>query len=149
MSFLVLWLFIELDQRGSWLGIQEMKESEFKLCVPRAIPQLRFPEFQKLPPLPFRFLCCFSGFFILQPDLQIDPLLSPSQIIIIHLCHFFSCCSYNKNLVQLYSVPCMPAKSLQLCPTLCNPINCSPPGSSVHGILQQEYRMGCHALLQD
>ena len=24
----------------------------------------------------------------------------------------------------------------QLCPTLCDPINCSPPGSSVHGILQ-------------
>ena len=24
----------------------------------------------------------------------------------------------------------------QLCPTLCHPIDCSPPGSSVHGILQ-------------
>ena len=24
----------------------------------------------------------------------------------------------------------------QLCPTLCDPMNCSPPGSSVHGILQ-------------
>ena len=28
------------------------------------------------------------------------------------------------------------AQSLQLCPTLCNPIDYSPPGSSVHGILQ-------------
>ena len=28
------------------------------------------------------------------------------------------------------------AKSLQLCPTLCNPINGSLPGSSVHGIFQ-------------
>ena len=28
------------------------------------------------------------------------------------------------------------AKSLQLCPTLCDPIDGSPPGSSVHGILQ-------------
>ena len=27
-------------------------------------------------------------------------------------------------------------KSLQSCPTLCNPMDCSPPGSSVHGILQ-------------
>ena len=25
---------------------------------------------------------------------------------------------------------------LQSCPTLCNPMDCSPPGSSVHGILQ-------------
>ena len=29
-----------------------------------------------------------------------------------------------------------PPKSLQSCPTLCNPINSSPPGSSVPGILQ-------------
>ena len=28
------------------------------------------------------------------------------------------------------------AKLLQLCPTLCDPMNYSPPGSSVHGILQ-------------
>ena len=28
------------------------------------------------------------------------------------------------------------AKSLQSCPTLCNPMDCSPLGSSVHGILQ-------------
>ena len=28
------------------------------------------------------------------------------------------------------------AKSFQSCPTLCNPINGSPPGSSVPGILQ-------------
>ena len=28
------------------------------------------------------------------------------------------------------------AKSLQLCPTLSDPMDCSPPGSSVHGIFQ-------------
>ena len=31
---------------------------------------------------------------------------------------------------------CVHAQSLQLCPTLCDPMDCSPPGSSVHGILQ-------------
>ena len=31
------------------------------------------------------------------------------------------------------------AKSLQLYLTLCDPIDCSPPGSSIHGILRQEY----------
>ena len=31
---------------------------------------------------------------------------------------------------------CMCAKSLQLCSTLCNTMDCSPPDSSVHGILQ-------------
>ena len=30
----------------------------------------------------------------------------------------------------------MHAKSLQSCPTLCDPVDSSPPGSSVHGILQ-------------
>ena len=24
----------------------------------------------------------------------------------------------------------------QLCPTLCDPLDCSPPGSSVHGVFQ-------------
>ena len=28
------------------------------------------------------------------------------------------------------------AKPLQSCPTLCNPMDCSLPGSSVHGIFQ-------------
>ena len=31
---------------------------------------------------------------------------------------------------------CVHAKSLQSCTTLCDPIDCIPPGSSVHGILQ-------------
>ena len=31
---------------------------------------------------------------------------------------------------------CMPAKLLQSCPTLCNPMDCSLPGSSVHGMVQ-------------
>ena len=30
---------------------------------------------------------------------------------------------------------CMHAKSLQSCPTLCDPMDSSAPGSSVHGIL--------------
>ena len=37
----------------------------------------------------------------------------------------------------------MPAELLQLCLTLCNPMDCSLPGSSV-----KNTRMGCHFLLQ-
>ena len=33
-------------------------------------------------------------------------------------------------------------KSLQLCPTLCKPRDCSPLGSSVHEILQEKYWSG-------
>ena len=44
---------------------------------------------------------------------------------------------------------CMRAKSLQSCPTLCNPMDFSPPGSSVHGdSLSKNTGGGCHALLQ-
>ena len=31
------------------------------------------------------------------------------------------------------------AKLLQSCPTLCDPTDCSPPGSSIHGFSRQEY----------
>ena len=34
---------------------------------------------------------------------------------------------------------CVHAQSLQLCPTLCDPMDCSPPGSSVHGFPRQEH----------
>ena len=37
----------------------------------------------------------------------------------------------------------------QLCPTLCNPVDCSPPGSSIHGDSPgKNTGVGCHALLQ-
>ena len=35
----------------------------------------------------------------------------------------------------------------QSCPTLSDPMDCSPPGSSVHGFSRQEYWRGCHCLL--
>ena len=38
---------------------------------------------------------------------------------------------------------------LQLCPILCDPMDCSPPGSSVPGdSLGKKTGMGCHASLQ-
>ena len=38
--------------------------------------------------------------------------------------------------VLIGGIACLLAKLLQLCPTLCNPIDGSPPGSPVPGILQ-------------
>ena len=44
---------------------------------------------------------------------------------------------------------CMHAQSLQSRLTLCDPVDCSPPGSSVHGdSLGKNAGVGCHALLQ-
>ena len=50
----------------------------------------------------------------------------------------------SKKIIYLYTyinrknlhVTCMRAKLLQSCPVLCNPMDCSLPGSLVHGILQ-------------
>ena len=39
------------------------------------------------------------------------------------------------QLYKIYTMLCY-AKSLQSCPTVCDPIDGSPPGSRVHGILQ-------------
>ena len=44
--------------------------------------------------------------------------------------------------IHIYIHTGLCAPLLQLCLTLCNPMDCSPPGSSVHGISGQEYWNG-------
>ena len=49
--------------------------------------------------------------------------------------NFYSLGKYNK--IHIFShTPAAAAKSLQSCPTLCDPIDGSPPGSAIPGILQ-------------
>ena len=40
------------------------------------------------------------------------------------------------------------AQLIQMCPTLCDPMDCSLLGFSVHEILQARKLVYCHALLQ-
>ena len=54
----------------------------------------------------------------------------------------FNICILNNNVTFCHC--CSGVKS---CPTLCNFMDYSLPGSSVHGILQAT-GVGCHALLQ-
>ena len=54
--------------------------------------------------------------------------------IMFPVCLFNVCSSYMK--MMSLNVAAAGAKSLQLCPTLCDPVDCSLPGSSVHGIFQ-------------
>ena len=54
--------------------------------------------------------------------------------------------SETVDIVNDYQVLCLVAQS---CLTLCNPRDCSPPGSSVHGDSPgKNTGVGCHALLQ-
>ena len=51
--------------------------------------------------------------------------------------------------VTLFHLACMYPESLQSSQTLCDSMDCSPPGSSVHGDSPgKNTGVGCHALLQ-
>ena len=50
------------------------------------------------------------------------------------ICHEGSANSNSREMPLTLTV-CMGSVT-QACPTLCDPVDCSPPGSSVHGILQ-------------
>ena len=63
-----------------------------------------------------------AGDLVLIPDSERSFLLQSNQA---HMPQLLSLCSAAAA-----------AKSIQLCPTLCDPIDGSPPVSSVHGIFQ-------------
>ena len=50
--------------------------------------------------------------------------------------HFVDFFFFDNQLLALLVFSAAAAKSLQSCPTLCDPIDSSPPGSPVPGILQ-------------
>ena len=51
-------------------------------------------------------------------------------------------------MITSFNVAAAAAKSHQLCPTLCNPIDGSPPGSPVPDSPGKNTGVGCHFLLQ-
>ena len=64
---------------------------------------------------------------------------SVSELYILPTEQFFLIYMYIYECAYIWYIcilTCMHAKLLQSCPTLCNPVCCSPPSSSVHGILQ-------------
>ena len=62
------------------------------------------------------------------------------------LSHLLLCCVSNNKLCTCIHSFCFhaaaAAKSLQLCPTLCDPIDGSPPGSLIPGFSRQEHWSG-------
>ena len=57
----------------------------------------------------------------------------------------------NTGVCFHFLLQCMKVKSesevAQSCPNLHDPMDCSPPGSSVHGVFQASAGVGCHCLL--
>ena len=64
----------------------------------------------------------------------------------------FLCCPYPSWVTFFFVVTSslkVHAKSLQSCPAICDPMDCSLPGSSVHGVSPgKNTRVVCHFLLQ-
>ena len=58
--------------------------------------------------------------------------------------------SHSKNLLSLHDSFQMTYHACisQSCPTLCDPMNCSPPGSSIQDFPGKNAGVGCHSLLQ-
>ena len=65
------------------------------------------------------------------------------------------CCHKESNMTEVTEHTCMLSSVqfssvAQLCPTLCDPMDCSPPGSSVHGDSPgKNTGVGFHALFQE
>ena len=49
---------------------------------------------------------------------------------------FINLLKLHESYPSLYAAAAAAAKSLQSCPTLCDPIDSSPPGPAIPGILQ-------------
>ena len=75
------------------------------------------------------FLCNTSPPSSLSSGFPNKVVTLPQQLVSLLACHVAN--SMSLDWVRVHVC----AKSLQSCPTVCNPIDCSPPGSSVHGIL--------------
>ena len=62
------------------------------------------------------------------------------------ICSFFLCSFFLSFVPSFWVVLCLVTQS---CPTVCKPMDYSPPGSSVHGDSSgKNTGVGCHALLQ-
>jgi len=73
-----------------------------------------------------------TGLFFLKKYFKISSISLGLNNFLWAVCHY----SYFLNIMRIC------AKSLESCPTLCGPMDCSPPGSSVHGFSRQKYRSG-------
>ena len=106
-----------------WFTLGVVHSMDLGKCSMIGIPQLYGIIQGSFRILQSSVLCLFFSVFILLP-----------------VKHWYSyCLSFACHIVSCHVIRILQrvhAKSLQLCPTLCDPMDCSPPGSSVHGILQ-------------
>ena len=83
----------------------------------------------------------------LHPCLHEADILAGDRQQMCYMSVYIACvCVCVRVCVRACVRACMHAQS---CPTLCNPMDCSPPGSSVHGdVPGKNTIVGCHSFLQ-
>ena len=121
---------------GVWDLLAWCNEGKISACIPRDVSlpsdvgsSFLCPPARLLSSLfaVFACLCVFGGlhFFmtVSAPAWPVMCLFHHKGLYIHHVCYWLNCIAAA-------------AKSLQSCPTLCDPTDGSPPGSAVPGILQ-------------
>ena len=88
----------------------------------------------KIMDVPVKFSLGVSDFLQSPSAVILEPPKIKSATVSPSICHEVMGLDAMSELLEL--VMDRAAKSLQSCPTLCDPIDGSPPGSSVHGIFQ-------------
>ena len=65
------------------------------------------------------------------------------------ICDYFLAGEWYQSINISFAMLAVLCLVSQSCPILCDPMNCSPPGSSVHGdSAVKNTAVGCHSLLQ-
>ena len=83
--------------------------------------------YQALPSIGFSRQEYWSGLPLPSPQVVLDNVKCTNRASLV---------AQTLKICLQCSRRCVRAKLLQLCLILCDPVNCNPPGSSVHGILQ-------------
>ena len=66
-----------------------------------------------------------------------------------NLINWPNCCPKQLNFLAAFKYVCFAVLNCSVCLTFCNPMECSPPGSSGRGVFSnQNIGVGCQALLQ-
>ena len=84
-----------------------------------------------------------------KPMTNLDSILKSRDITLPTKVNLVKAVAFSVVIYRRESWTIQKAVQCQSCPTLCNPKNCSPPGSSAHGDSPgKNTEVGCHALLQ-
>ena len=120
--------------------LKDLPKKSFKLSVFAEVIILKLVIFLILIIGPFRLFNFFQEIFV---NLYFSTNIHFNEIFKLFLNHnYISLSYYFFHLYILYFTHflisifvCLHVQSLQLCLTLCDPMDCSPPGFSVHEIL--------------